>query len=252
MGEVMKVCVAEFPVDSGILVVGSAEPSDGPQPTLEQLPVATGAQVFLSCRQQIAPVRVEVWRGGGLSEIRTLLTAEIALPAGRLTVGESFLPPCLSWPVCSPGETVEIGITADDRANASHVIITVNPVEPQVSVLTDRDVAVRSLADMEDLSAALAEHSFPMDRLAASLRIIRDRARDGVSAARLRYAVQSVIEWMRWLRAGIPAGDLAGIEEIIMNAVSADLAIENAAGVVFSALSDTVGVPLAELLVARR
>ena len=248
----MKVCAVEFPVDSGILVVGSAEPSDGPQPTLEQLPVATGAQVFLSCRQQIAPVRVEVWRGGGPSEICTLLTAEIALPAGRLTVGESFVWPCLSWPVCSPGETVEIGITADDGANASHVIITVNPAEPRVPVLTGRDMAAWSLADTEDLSTVLAEHSFPVDRLAASLRIIRGRARGGASAARLRYAVQSVIEWMRWLRVGIPEGDLAGIEGIIMEAVSADSVPDNAAEVVFSALSDAVGIPPAELLVARR
>jgi hypothetical protein len=248
----MKICIAEFSVNTGILVIGSADPSAGPQPTLEQLPAATDAQIFMSCRQQIAPVRVELWRGEAPAEVRKLLSSEITLPAGHIAIGESFRRPCLSWPVCSPGETVEVRIEVDDEERSSHVIVTVNPTESQIPVLSDRDVLVRSLADLEDLDTVLAEHSFPMERLAASLRIVHRRARDGMSAARLRYAVQSVIEWMRWLRAGISAGDLANIEGIIISAVSSDSGSEQAAEVVFFRLADVLGISLEELLVARR
>jgi hypothetical protein len=250
----MKICTVELPVDTGILTIGSAEPSGGEQPTLEELPAVTDSQIFVPCRQQMAPVRVEIWRGAVPATGHDLLSGELVLPAGYIAVGESFLRPCLSWPVCSPGQKVGIDIGVDDTVNASHVIITVDPSAPRIPMPRDRNVLIRSLADLEkltDLDAVLAEHSFPAERLAASLRIIHHSAMKGTTAARLRYRVQLIIEWMRWLRAGISVVDLEGIDQAIMSVISSESLPERAAREILSEVAGALGLPLDELLVAR-
>ncbi|WP_433791371.1 hypothetical protein [Actinoplanes sp. CA-252034] len=251
----MKLCSIEFAVDNGMLTIGAAEVADGEQPTLENLPAATATQLFIPCRQQIAPVHVDFWRGEAPPSSYEMISVDITLPNGLLTVGETFLRPYLSWPVCAPGQSVNVRIGVDDEDDAASVTVLIDAVDVRLPSSRDRAHLVRALAEydqLEKLDVITAEHSFPLERFSSAFHIIRHGIASGAAGGRVRYGVQTIIEWMRWLKADILRENLEGIDELIISRASSNVSPDQAAREILAEVAGRLGVSLDELLVARR
>ncbi|GAA2709306.1 hypothetical protein [Actinoplanes palleronii] len=251
----MKLCSFEFAVDNGMLTIGAAEAADGEQPTLEDLPAVAATQLFMRCRQQIAPVRVGFWRGEAPPSSYEILSVKITLPHGLLTVGETFLRPYLSWPVCAAGQSVDVRIGVDDEDDAASVTVLIYAVGARLPSSRDRAHLVRALAEydqLEKLDVVTAEHSFPLERFSSAFHIIRHGVASGAAGGRVRYGVQTIVEWMRWLKADISRENLEGVDGLIMSRVGLNVSPDQAAREILAEFAGRLGVSLEELLFARR
>jgi hypothetical protein len=80
----VKVCAVEFPVDSGILVLALLSRRMGRSRRWSSSRSLLEPRSSCRVRQQIGPERVEVRRGGGPSEICTLLPRRGPVPAAMV------------------------------------------------------------------------------------------------------------------------------------------------------------------------
>lgn len=242
----------EFSLDNGMLVVGDAsafdEASDLP---LESLPAVGERLLVVECRQQIAPVRIELWRHSAPLGNVAVPNAGLTLVDGLLGFGECFGQPRFQWPVSSPGALVEIGVSLDDASEASLVTVVVDPngdVLPSF-VGRRRDV-VDQLHGLEKLDSVLAGRSFPVERLSAAFRTIREQTGSS-SAARVRYSVETVAEWMRGLRRGTSKADVSWVHPLVGELVASQTPDAQAAALLIERLADALDTSTAELLDSR-
>ncbi|MFC4045159.1 hypothetical protein ACFO1B_42675 [Dactylosporangium siamense] len=245
----------EFQVDNGTLTIGASAMPDDDGPTPAELPEVTPTQIFVQWRQQVGPVRVELWRTYGPPTAHEVASAVLQLAAGRMVVGETFRPPCLSWQACAPGGSLAVRVGADSEQDASVVTVVLDPVDERLPSTRERAGLARRLADYQELAnldVVLVEHSFPVERCAAAVRTIRRAVDQGVHAARVRYGVESLVEWMRWLRADVSTQDIDGLVEEVMLQIAADAPLDETARVIIAGFAERLGMTLDGLLVARR
>ncbi|MFF2525460.1 hypothetical protein [Streptomyces liangshanensis] len=250
----MKISAVEFTVDNGILLIGD----DGAFPeaaglSLETLPAVGSGLVAISCRQQIAPVRVELWRHWAPMAHR-VVSVDLTLSSGVLSLGECFGRPLFRWPASSPGASLQLGVYADDEVEASLISVVVQPDERAIRSWRRRSELVEQIDlvdDIGEIDVILAERSFPVARLGAAVRVIRQAAACDVSVHRIRYAIESTVEWMRWLRRDTSKGDLAWLSPLFDQLVRSRMPADSAADVILDRLADSLAMSKSELLDAR-
>lgn len=251
----MKLCVAEFQVDNGLIVIGSAEAADDDEPTFDALPEVTSTQIFMPCRQQVGPVRIELWRTYGPPTACEVTSALLRLSSGSIVVGEASLAPYLSWRVCPPGGSVAVRVGADSEQDASVVVVVLDPAVDRLPSARSRGDLIRQLAgygELAELDVILVEHSFPVERCAAAVRVIRSAADRDLHPARVRYGADKLVEWMRWLRANVSSQDVDGLVEEVLERIATNAPFDETARVTFSRFAERLGMTVDELLVARR
>ncbi|MFJ8020370.1 hypothetical protein [Streptomyces sp. NPDC096311] len=207
--------------------------------------------VVLTVRAQIAPVRVSVWRGAAPKASRQIFDGEVVLSMGYLTLREASDPPFFVWPVVSAEARVALSIGVDAWDEATVVTVVVDPGADSMPDVRSRDGFIASAAAITSLSRidqVLTGYSYPVDRLAAAIRIMRAASDGGVSDARIRYGIASVVEWLKWLHPAISSGALEGVPEKIRNNLSGDFSEEVTARVLIAYIASTLGVSVEEIL----
>ncbi|MGW1502108.1 hypothetical protein ACWCQW_26685 [Streptomyces mirabilis] len=249
----MKIGEVEVFLNYGQLVIGS-----GGDPEFDLLvatpPVNDAHHVVLTTRAQIAPVRVSVWRGAAPKASRQIFDGEVVLPTGYLTLREASDSPFFVWPVISAGERVALSIGVDAWDEATVVTVVVDPGADSMPDVRSRDGFTASVAAITSLSRidqVLTGYSYPVDRLAAAIRIMRAASDEGVSDARIRYGIASVVEWLKWLHPAISPDVLEGVPERIRNGFSGVSSEEAAARALIAYIASALGVSAEECLMAR-
>jgi len=250
----MKMAAVEFSVDDGILAIGD----DGAFPEacdlpLETLPAVGDRLIAISCRQQIAPVRVELWRNWAPAAQR-VVSANLILSGGLIAFGECLGRPVFRWPVASPGSSLQVDVYVDDAVEASVVSVVVQPDGRIASPARRRSELVEQVDLVDDISkidVILAERSFPVVRLSAMFRVIREALAREVSAHRIRYATEAAAEWMRWLQRDMSKTEVLWVPDLFEELARSQLPAEEAANALMDRLADSLAMPTSDLLDAR-
>ncbi|MET7473415.1 hypothetical protein ABZT17_03480 [Streptomyces sp. NPDC005648] len=249
----MKIGEVEVFLNYGQLMVGSD--SDPDFDLLVSTPPANDAHhVMLTARAQIAPVRVSVWRGTAPRASRPVFNGEVVLSTGYLALREASDPPFFVWPVTSAGTRVGLSIGVDAWDEATTVTVVVDPDAQSMPDVRSRDDFIASAAAITEISQidrVLTGYSYPVDRLAVAIRIMRDASGEGVSEARVRYGITSVAEWLKWLHPAISARVLPGIEELLRNYLVENSSEQVAAGALIAYIASELGLSGEEFLMAR-
>ncbi|WP_188284848.1 hypothetical protein [Streptomyces sp. CBMA29] len=251
-GANMKIGEVEVVLNHGLLVIGSGE-----NPEFDLLmnppPVSDQRHVMVATRAQIAPVRVGVWRGISPVAPRLTFSGRLLLATGYLTFRESSEQPFFAWPAASSGSSIVVSVGTDAWDAATDVTVVIDPSPESWPDLTSREGFVASSAEVSSISQidrVLAGHNYPEERLAAALRILSMASEEGVSAPRIRYGVESVREWMKWLHPAISANSFDGVPEIIDDTVAGTNSVEVGVRAVMMNISTAIGVTAEELMLA--
>ncbi|MFF4035734.1 hypothetical protein ACFYZ2_39365 [Streptomyces sviceus] len=249
----MKIGEVEVFLNYGQLVVGSG--SDPDFDLLVSTPPANDAHhILLTTRAQIAPIRVSVWRGTAPKASRPVFNGEVVLSTGYLALREASDPPFFLWPVTSAGARVGLSVGVDAWDEVTTVTVVVDPDTHSMPDVRSRDDFIASAATITSISQidrVLTGYSYPVDRLAVAIRIMRDASGEGVSEARIRYGIASVVEWLKWLHPAISARVLVGVEELVRNYLGENFSEQVAADTVIAYIASKLGLSGEEVLMAR-
>ncbi|NEA60396.1 hypothetical protein G3I60_41110 [Streptomyces sp. SID13666] len=250
----MKMAAVEFTLDNGILVIGddSAFP-EAYNLSIETLPAVEDRLIAISCRQQIAPIRVELWRNWAPMS-HCIISANLMLSGGMLALGECFGRPLFRWPASSPGSSLQLDVYADDEVEASLISVVVQPNKRAAQSSCRRSELLEQLDQVDDISridVILAERSFPVVRLSAAFRVIRRAMEGDASIHRIRYAIEATVEWMRWLRREMSKTEVAWVPPLFDELARSQMPAESAARVLIDRLADSLAMSTSELLDAR-
>lgn len=250
----MKIGELEIYLSDGLLLVGS-----GGDPEFDLLvsdpPASDARHIMIATRAQIAPVRVGIWRGVAPAVARKVFHGDVLLSTGYLTIREGSEPPFFTWPVAAAGSRISLSIGTDAWEPSTEVTVVVDQQSdflPDVNNRTRFVSRAAETASISQIDRVLSGYNYPPDRLASALRILRIASVDGVSEARIRYGIASVVEWLKWLHPAISADVLDGVPEVIRDSLSRNESEEMGALAVLALISTALDVNLEELLVARR
>ncbi|MFJ2632319.1 hypothetical protein ACIO6U_10255 [Streptomyces sp. NPDC087422] len=250
----MKIGEIEVVLNHGLLVIGSGEDPEFDL-LVDSPPVSDQRHVMVATRAQIAPVRVGVWRGTSPVAPRPVFTGRLLLATGYLTFRESSEQPFFAWPAVSSGSSTLVSVGTDAWDAATDVTVVIDPSRESWPDLRSREGFVASSAEVSSISQidrVLDGHNYPEERLAAALRILSMASSEDVSAARIRYGVESVKEWMKWLHPAISANSFGGVPEIIEDTVTGTKSVEAGARAVMMSISTAIGITIDELVLAHR
>ncbi|MFJ5613026.1 hypothetical protein ACIQCJ_27065 [Streptomyces sp. NPDC093221] len=250
----MKIGEIEVVLNHGLLVIGSGEDPEFDL-LVDSPPVSDQRHVMVATRAQIAPVRVGVWRGTSPVAPRPVFTGRLLLATGYLTFRESSEQPFFAWPAVSSGSSTLVSVGTDAWDAATDVTVVIDPSRESWPDLRSREGFVASSAEVSSIAQidrVLDGHNYPEERLAAALRILSMASSEDVSAARIRYGVESVKEWMKWLHPAISANSFGGVPEIIEDTVTGTKSVEAGARAVMMSISTAIGITIDELVLARR
>lgn len=250
----MKIGEIEVFLNYGHLVIGSAG-----DPNFDLLvsdpPMSDTNHVILVTRAQIAPVRIGVWRGVAPKPSRQIFTGDVQLATGYVTLRESSEPPFFTWPATSAGARVTLSIGADAWEPATDITVVVDPDTDSMPDTASRSTFVDSVAaigSLAQIDRALNGYNYPLDRLAAAMRILMHASHEGVSDARIRYGIASVTEWLKWLHPAISIELIESVSEVIRNDLRGGAVPGEAeAHALIANISSALGISADEFLMAR-
>ncbi|MGH1555898.1 hypothetical protein ACRAWF_40915 [Streptomyces sp. L7] len=177
------------------------------------------------------------------------------LATGYVTLRESSEPPFFTWPATSPGAQVKLSIGADAWDQATDVTVVVDPDADSMPDVMSRSTFVDSLAVVDSLAQidrVLNSHNYPVDRLAAAMRILMHASQRGASEARIRYGIASVMEWLKWLHPAISPRLIESVSETIHDGLGSGAAPGEAeAYAVIVNVSSALGISVDDFLMAR-
>lgn len=186
---------------------------------------------------------------------RQVFTGDVQLATGYMTLRESSEPPFFSWPVTSPGKQVTLSVGADAWDRATDVTVVVDPDVDSMPDVMSRKAFVDSVAAVESLAQidhVLNGHNYPVDRLATAMRILMHASQGGVSEARIRYGIASVMEWLKWLHHAISPRLIESASEIIRGGLGSGTDPGEAeAYAVIASVSSALGISVDDFLMAR-
>lgn len=250
----MKIGEIEVFLNYGHLVIGSASDADFDL-LVSDPPMSDTNHVILATRPQIAPVRIGLWRGAAPKSSRQIFTGDVQLSTGYVTLRESSEPPFFAWPATSAGARVTLSIGADSWDPATDITVVVEPDADSMPDVASRSSFVDSIAALGSLGQidrALNGHNYPLDRLAAAMRILRNASHEGVSDTRVGYGIASVAEWLKWLHPAISMGIIESASEKIRNDLGGGtVSGEVEAHALIASISSALGISADELLMAR-
>lgn len=134
------------------------------------------------------------------------------------------------------------------------VTVVVDPDTHSMPDVRSRENFIASAATITSVSQidrVLTGYSYPVDRLAVAIRIMRDASAEGVSEARVRYGIASVVEWLKWLHPAISAGVLEGVEELVRNYLGENSSEQVGTDALIAYIASNLGLSGEEVLMAR-
>ncbi|MEV0646447.1 hypothetical protein AB0I28_14410 [Phytomonospora sp. NPDC050363] len=222
-GVAVKVAEVQVVMNYGQLVVGSDE-----RPEFDLLmstpPASDRKHVLLPSRAQIAPVRVQLWRGVAPEAARRMFSGETTLATGRLTFREASEPPFFSWPATAPMSTLRLTVATDLGEEAADVTVVVDPSPerlPDIHTARRPGEHTPTGLSLDRLDQVLNGHGHPAARLAIAVEALRNATAEDASEPRIRYGLASIVEWMRWLHPRLSPGMLAQAAESLRGGIGA-------------------------------
>lgn len=212
----MLIGSAELHLNHRVIRIGATAPPEEDLALAGAPLAASRSHIQLAARAQMGLVRIRLWNQAGPAGGSVLFEGDLMLDGGVIGVGDIL------------GVSRFVQNIGEPGAHRIRVAVDVPGVASRVDVVIDASHDERTLTSVEgfplphfvvaenftlgrsdELGLILSTHDIPLNRLAASLKVIKLAAEsdppDRVEILR-KFRMRMVCEWLRWLAPATSAG----------------------------------------------